>query len=151
MGFSTTSYAKVEIGDVVSVLHVRASEDAISDVLAAISKVINLRYRTSVRLERMISGDYEGSVESVIARLLKDYNFVIGHTGEVIEVSVYGMGLGDSSTPNSPMSPTVVPAPPAPPAAPQQHPAAVSQPNPQRDIRYEHFRVAPPAIALQDR
>src|SRR5262245_2932753 len=101
LAFSRTSHATVEIQGDVSGLRLTASGDSISDVLAAISKVANLRYRTTVELGTMISGSYSGSAESVIARLLRDYSFTIGRKGEVLEVSVYGQWRGPTGSPTT--------------------------------------------------
>jgi hypothetical protein len=101
MGVSSTGNAKVEIEGIVPALHVRASGDAIADVLAAISTVVDVRYRTSIPLETIISGTYSGSADRVIARLLRDYNFTIVHNGEALVVSVYGNALSATSTPPS--------------------------------------------------
>ena len=101
----TMGHAKVEIEGVESNLRVRASGEAISEILAALSAVVSVRYRTPVSLDSKISGTYSGSVEQVIARLLRDYNFVIDHKGEVIEVSVYGAGRDDRSTQELPLGP----------------------------------------------
>ena len=104
-GISTTGHATVNIEGVVTALRVTASEDAISDVLAAISAAVNVRYRTSIPLDTRISGTYSGSAERVIARLLKDYNFAIEHHGEAIEVSVFGKGVSATSAGNFPSGP----------------------------------------------
>jgi hypothetical protein len=139
MAVSTTGHAKVEIEGIVPALHVRASGDPIADVLAVISTVVNVRYRTSVPLETNISGTFSGPAERVIARLLRDYNFTIVHNGEALEVSVYGNALSATSTQNSPSSMILTPPPLGTPSEPELAP----QMNPHRDTRYEHFRLAP--------
>ena len=144
---SATSHAAVEIQGDVSALRVTASGDSISDVLAAISKIANLRYRTSVQLQTVISGSYSGSAESVIARLLSDYSFAMSHNGKALEVSIYGRWLaaaGAQSTP-APASAGLVPLQRA--VAPQPGPAVPVQRNPQRETRYEHFRLIPSSPA----
>jgi hypothetical protein len=136
VGFSTTGHATVEVGGGGSALQVRASGDAISDIIAAISKVVTVRFRTSIPLETMIGGTYSGSTETVIARLLSNHNysFAISHNREVIEVSVYGRWLEPIPAPVAMQTR----------AAPSQHPATPPQPNPNpdHDTRYAPARGA---------
>ncbi len=93
-GLPAASHAAVQVGGGGSALEVKASGDAISDVLVAISKVVTVRYRTSVQLGTTISGTYRGSVDTVIAHLLRDYSFAIRHNGKSIEVSIFGRWTG---------------------------------------------------------
>ena len=111
-GIPTTSHAKVDIEGAATALRVTTSKDAISDVLAAISTAVNVRYRASIPLNATISGTYSGSAERVIARLLEGYDFVIGHNGNVIEVSVFGRGpsAARARPPSRPNSVAAVPA-----------------------------------------
>jgi hypothetical protein len=138
-GVSTSGHAKVEIEGIATALNVRASKDPIVDVLAAISTVVDVQYRTSIPLETVISGTYSGSAGGIITRLLRDYNYTIVHNGEALEVSVYGNALSAKSTPNSSSSTILTPPPLGTPAEPE----LVSPANPHRDTRYEHFRLAP--------
>jgi len=139
LAFSRTGHATVAIQGDVSALRLTASGDSISDVLAAISKITNLRYRTAVQLGA-ISGSYSGTAESVIARLLRDYSFAIGHKGEVLEVSIYGQWRVPTS---APMPQPSVPVPRQAAAVPNRHPALDAPVNLHRDTRYEHFRLIP--------
>ena len=145
VGLSTPSDAKVEIeGADSTLLQVRASGDAISDVLTAISKVANVRYRAAIPLGTTITGTYSGSAEAVIARLLSDYSFAMRHTGEVLEVSIYGRWLSNPSTQHSPSTPTSTPTLLATPA-----PDHAAMPNPRDDSRYKGYRPVPPLAAAR--
>jgi hypothetical protein len=151
LAFSRTSHAAVEIQGNVAALHLTANGDPISDALAAISKVANLRYRTTVQLGTVIGGSYSGSAESVIVRLLRGYSFAIGHKGEMLEVSIYGQWLGAASTQTTQTSPFPTPVPVQTAASPERHPAVAAPPNPRRDTRYEHFRLVPSRTAAAPR
>jgi hypothetical protein len=143
---STPGHAKVGIEGDVTDLRVTASEDTISDILAVVSTAFNLRYRTSIPLETRISGTYSGSATRVIARLLRDYNFnfVIGHKDEMIEVLVFGNGLSGKILQNAPPDPILAPNPTAVlDIASAQSPAPLLMFNRHRDTHYEHFRLSP--------
>jgi hypothetical protein len=147
---STTSHATVDVEGDVTALRVTTSEDVISDVLAAISMAVNVRYRTSVPVDAKISGIYSGSAEMVITRLLEGYNFAIGHKGEVIEVSVFGKGLNATSTRNPSLGPIFASSPVVS-AIPDVAPALGRAPAPistrrRDDTRFEHFRLTPGAV-----
>jgi hypothetical protein len=87
---STTSHAEVTVAGSVTAVHVKTNQDAISEVLSAIAATFNVRYRTLVSLDGVVSGTYSGSFGQVISRLLDGYNYVIKHDGETAEVVVYG-------------------------------------------------------------
>ena len=123
MGLSTPSHATVEIEGAASTLQVRASGDAISDVLTAISTVASVRYLTEIPRGVTITGTYSGSAEAVIARLLSGYSFAMRRTGELLEVSIYGRWVGNPSTQNPPSLPNSAPTLPATPAASEPDPA----------------------------
>lgn len=113
------------------VIQVRADGEAMSEVLADISKAVDLRYRTSIQLDATVSAAYSGPADTVVTRLLSDngYSFAISHRGETIVVSVYGRwltGVATEKFASNPIpAPALTPAPLQPsPAREQQHLAA---------------------------
>jgi hypothetical protein len=89
-GVSTTGHAEVNVTGSLTATRVMTNQDAISDVLSAIAATLNVRYRTSVPLDGVVSGTYSGSFGQVISRLLNGYNYVIRHDGETVEIVVFG-------------------------------------------------------------
>jgi hypothetical protein len=56
---------------------------------------LDVRYRTSIPLDRVVSGTYSGSVTKIIGRLLEGHDFVIKSDGGLIDVTIYaGRGSG---------------------------------------------------------
>lgn len=75
---------------------VDAQNIPVAEILAALGHDFNVHYRSSVALNRQITGTYEGSVQRVVTRILQGYNFVVESTPGRIEVMVFG-------TQNAPM------------------------------------------------
>jgi hypothetical protein len=63
-------------GDATSV-QVIADQATVSEVLNAISSTLGLRYDTKANLDSLIGGTYRGSLDNVLWRILRGYNFVI--------------------------------------------------------------------------
>jgi|ERR1700726_2679313 hypothetical protein len=75
-------------------LHVEVQRTAIADVLAAL-KSFNVRYRSSIGLDKVLDGTYAGPLEHVVARLLNGYNYATKHDGSRLEVTIFGKGGED--------------------------------------------------------
>jgi hypothetical protein len=59
------------------------------EVLAALGAAFDLRYRTSIDLNRPVAGTLRGPVSTVISSLLKDYDYVVkSSSADRIEVIV---------------------------------------------------------------
>jgi len=85
------SRAEVSIRGDRAVVHVEASKARLFEVLSALESAFPIRHRTSVPLDRSISGTYRGSVRVVLARLLDGFNYYIAETAEgVMEITVVG-------------------------------------------------------------
>jgi hypothetical protein len=75
-------------------LHVEVQQAAIADVLAAL-KSFNVRYRSSIGLDKVLDGTYAGPLGHVVARLLNGYNYATKHDGSRLEVTIFGKGGAD--------------------------------------------------------
>jgi hypothetical protein len=75
-------------------LQVEVQQTAIADVLAAL-KGFNVRYRSSIGLDKVLDGTYAGPLEHVVARLLNGYNYTTKHDGSRLEVTIFGKGGED--------------------------------------------------------
>jgi hypothetical protein len=90
-----TGYGDVRIERTETTVRVTTSKDTVADVLAAFCATLDVRYRTSIPLDRVVSGTYSGSVTKIIGRLLDGHDFVIKSDGGLIDVTVYaGRGSG---------------------------------------------------------
>ncbi len=87
-GTSVRADVRVE-GDVAAV-RLEASHAPLSEVLSALGPVFNVRYRTSIPLDRGIHGTYRGRLERVISRVLDGYNYVLKNEKDSIEIIVLG-------------------------------------------------------------
>ena len=100
-GLATSARAEVHVEGSPAVVRVTTSKDAISDVLSAIAATFNVRYRSTIPLDAVVSATYSGSFGQVISQLLDGYNYVIKRDQESIEIVVFGR-RGNVSIPPPP-------------------------------------------------
>jgi hypothetical protein len=91
-------------------VEVRAEEARADEVLLALGKVFNVRYRTSAEMDRSITGTYRGTLQEVISRVLETYNFIVKNSPESIEVVVLSVRDKGSSLASTTPSATTLPA-----------------------------------------
>jgi hypothetical protein len=72
-------------------LHVVVQQTTIEDVLSAL-KGFNVRYRSSIGLDEVLTGTYAGPLDHVVARLLNGYNYAIKLASSDLEVTIFGKG-----------------------------------------------------------
>jgi hypothetical protein len=96
----TCAHAEVRVQGDIAAVRVDANQAQISEVISALGPAFNLRYRTSIPLNKTISGTYMGSLGSVLARLLDGFNYVIKTEQDKIEVLIIGM-RGDRAVPTA--------------------------------------------------
>jgi hypothetical protein len=83
--------AQVDVQGDPAAVRIVAKEASASEVLNALGAVFNVRYDTLIRLEGVVSGTYQGSLEHVLSRVLSGYNYVIKtRDGGIIDVIVSG-------------------------------------------------------------
>jgi hypothetical protein len=95
---ATIARADVRIEGTLEAVRVTTSQDAIADVLKAFAATFNVKYRSASPLDAAASPLYEGSFGQVIARLLKDHNYVIKRDREATEIVVFGR-RGETAVP----------------------------------------------------
>jgi hypothetical protein len=88
-GVSVPLRAEVSIEGSPDALRLEANGASLEDVLAALGASFNLRYHTSSVLDGSITGTYHGPLARVASRLLGDYDFVIKHSAENVEIFVF--------------------------------------------------------------
>ncbi|WP_156964511.1 hypothetical protein [Methylocapsa aurea] len=84
-------------------VRLEAREASVEEALNALGETFDLRYRTSADLKRGISGAYTGSIQHVVARLLRGYDFAMETSETGITLSVYGSPAGGSGIVNPSM------------------------------------------------
>jgi hypothetical protein len=74
-----------------AIVRLEASNAPLSEVLSTLESTFSIRHRTSVPLDRSISGTYRGSLRRVLSRLLDGFNYYIADTADGgIEITVVG-------------------------------------------------------------
>lgn len=86
---ATGAPAEVAISGEAGAMQLDARREPLGEVLAALNKTYEFRYRLPPGLDRPISGSYAGSLRDVLSLLLQDYNFVIDSSGEELVVTIY--------------------------------------------------------------
>jgi hypothetical protein len=90
-----SSYGDIRIEHAGTAVRATVNRESVADVLAAFCATLDVRYRTAIPLDRVVSGTYSGSVTKIIGRLLDGHDFVIKSDGGMIDVTIYaGRGSG---------------------------------------------------------
>lgn len=77
-------------------VRVEAQSISVDQILVSLGEKFHLQYSSSGKLDRQITGTYQGSLLHVLARILEGYDFVVKADGGTVEVSVFGTGRGPS-------------------------------------------------------
>lgn len=83
-------HAEARISGEPHAVRVEVRDASVDEVMAALAAGFDLSYRSPQALTRRVTGIYEGSLQSVVARLLDGYNFVVRTGSEGVEAWVYG-------------------------------------------------------------
>jgi len=90
--------ADVHIEGTPAAVRISTSQDSIADVLAALSGVFKIRYRSAIILDAPAAATYVGSFSQVVARLLDGYTYIVKSDGETAEVVIFGK-RGEAAVP----------------------------------------------------
>jgi hypothetical protein len=82
--------AEVSVSGEPSAVQIEVYDAPIDEVMAALGASYGVQYQSPAALSRRVTGNYQGSLQRVIARLLDGYDFVIKTDPEGVEVRVYG-------------------------------------------------------------
>ena len=100
---SLPARADVDVQGTSASVHVIAHNAKVSEVLRALTeKLESFHCKETTNLDDVISGSYKGSVDDVLARVLRGYDYIITTRGTAIGILVVGKSAG---------APAVVPAP----------------------------------------
>jgi hypothetical protein len=95
--------AAVRVKGDVTALELDLHEATLAQVMSALSR-FNIRYRSAVALNEVMSGTYAGSLGRVLSRILDGYNYAIRHSDAKLDVIVVGRSGGRASA-----TPPVIP------------------------------------------
>jgi len=87
---SIAARAEVLVEGDAAALRVHARESQVAEVLSALSRM-QVRVRTSIALDKVVSGTYSGSLKQVLTGVLEGYNYVIKSLDTTAEVVVIGV------------------------------------------------------------
>jgi hypothetical protein len=87
---ATPVRADVTVEGSIGSARVQADKVPLSEVLAALETAFGLRYRTSVALDRTITGSLSGPLARIIGHLLDGYDYVIKTAPDTMEIAVVG-------------------------------------------------------------
>jgi hypothetical protein len=103
-GLATPGCAEVHVEGSPAALHITTNQDAISDVLSAVAKTFNVRYRTSTPLDAAANAAYSGSFGQVISRLLDGYSYVIKREQGTTEIVIFAKRGEVATVPAAPQA-----------------------------------------------
>jgi len=89
----------------------RADNASISEVLDALSAKFTVSYKVPPNLIRNMTGEYSGTLNEVLARLLDGNDYVVETSEEGVKIVVLGASAGHTSPSSSVAAVAAVPAP----------------------------------------
>jgi len=100
-------------------VRVETQNTSVEEVLAALGAAFEVRYRSSAKLTKQLTGTYEGSLQRVVTRVLEGYDFVVRANKGKIEITVWGVrnATPGAAVASSTSNPPKAFSPPAQPAA----------------------------------
>ena len=101
---SIAARAEVQVEGDAAALRVHARESQVAEVLSALGNM-QVHVRTSIALDKVVSGTYSGSLRQVLASVLEGYNYVIKPRDTAAEVVVIGVRGESAIAANPPPAP----------------------------------------------
>lgn len=79
--------AEVLLEGSAAAVRLEATQATVDEILAALGRTYNVRYRTTLALDRSITGTYSGPLAQVIARVLVGYDYVARTSPDAIDIA----------------------------------------------------------------
>jgi hypothetical protein len=130
-GLGNAAQAQVSVDGRPDAVHIEAHDATLREVFDALQTKFGLRYRTDDALETRKTGNFDGPLPRVTARMLDGYDFAMKVTPRGVDVLVLGRNQIDGK---AVVSATPVPAPPKSPPAPAMTAAQANR------YEREHYR-----------
>jgi hypothetical protein len=145
----TTALADVKVSGSPQSVRVEARDNSLEEILAGLDSALNMHHRSATKLDSRLNGTYEGSLQSVIKRILEGYDFFVKTEDGEIQVTV----LGPSTTAPRTAAPFSVRVSDRPiavsPAQPPPEPAAAEPQVPDASPTAIPARPPPPLAAVE--
>jgi len=93
--------AQIRVQGPVEHVRLEAHGATVEEILAVLRAHFDLRY-SGPALNRRVTATYEGSLRTILARVLDGYDYVIEPKGDNIEVSVVSTGAPRAAVPPAP-------------------------------------------------
>jgi hypothetical protein len=74
---SAPAFAETQVGGSREAVRIEAQNSSVEEILAALSRTFDMRYRSSTKLDKLRSGTYAGPLPQVLMRVLEGYNFFL--------------------------------------------------------------------------
>jgi len=91
---ASAARAEVRVQGSAAAAQIDAVGASITEVLSSLRAAFDVRYRSPIALDETVHGTYEGSVKSILSRVLAGYNYVISNDETTIEIIVIGRRSG---------------------------------------------------------
>ncbi len=105
-----TVHAEVRVRGDARAVQVDATRSNVGEVLSALESAFQVRVKTSMVLDRAVTGTFTGSLGQILSRMLQGYNFFIRRQAAEIQVTVVaseGNGAVAAARPRAPTSPAM--------------------------------------------
>lgn len=83
-----TAFSAPQVSGSAKNLSINAQNSSVEDVLSALRENFNLRFQSSVILDKKLTGTYRGSLLEVVWRLLEGHDFIVESNEDQLEVVV---------------------------------------------------------------
>ena len=101
----TEASAKTTVDGEPTAVSLTADDAPISEVLTALSAKFDLVYTPTPGLDRTIGGNYSGTLQQVLERILDGCDYVVSYSDDKIELRVIGRSSSTARPQNIPSSP----------------------------------------------
>src|SRR4051812_31349911 len=111
---SPRALAEVRVQGGPDAVRLEAIGSSVEEALTALGKAFGLRYRTSIGLDRTLTGVYQGPLDRVLARVLDSYDFITKSSaggGEVVILAERGGAASAARAAAAPGAATGMPPP----------------------------------------
>jgi hypothetical protein len=86
------AFAEAQIRGNPNAVSVEAKDASVEEILVALTNAFDVQFRSSANLEKRLTGTYEGTLQQVVAYVLRGYNFVVKSGEKGVEITLLGTG-----------------------------------------------------------
>jgi hypothetical protein len=80
--------ASTQVHGTPDAVSVEANNATIEEILGGLGKTFDLKYQSTGKLEKQLTGTYRGSLQRVVTRVLEGYNFIVKSRNGTLEITV---------------------------------------------------------------